>query len=120
MGDFDFSNGYVILRIMCGFILIPHTIGKITNRQAALDFFNSAGFRPPTLWANIALVVELVLAVAMIAGFETRYVALILFAYMLVCAAAVIKVTRQWLWHLGGCEYCVFLALSSLIVALTS
>lgn len=120
MGDFDFSNGYVILRIMCGAFLFPHMIGKVTNREAAMGFFDKAGLRPPAVWAAIAATAEFAMGIAMVLGFYTHWVGLILFAYMLVCTAAVIKVEKQWLWHIGGCEYCVFWAVTSLIVALHS
>jgi putative oxidoreductase len=118
MFDFDLSNGYVILRIICGAFLLPHMIGKFTARQASLGFFNAAGLKPAAAWAAVSMTVELVMGVSMIIGFYTRPVAWVLGVYLLVCAAAVIKVEKKWLWHIGGCEFCVFWAICSFIVAM--
>lgn len=120
MFDFDLSNGYVILRIICGAFLLPHSIGKFTAREASFGFFKAAGLKPAALWAYTAMAVEVVMGVSMIVGFHTRYVALLLGCYLLVCAAAVIKVEKKWLWHIGGCEFCVFWAICSFIVAMHS
>jgi putative oxidoreductase len=118
MFDFDLSNGYVILRIICGAFLVPHIIGKFTAREASIGFFNAAGLKPAPVWSAVAMTVETVMAVCMILGIYTQIVAGVLGFYMLICAAAVIKVEKKWLWHIGGCEFCVFWAICSFIVAM--
>ena len=100
-----------ILRIVCGVFFIPHVIGKITQRQAAIDFFTLAGLKPVESFLNIALTLDLLLGVGLISGKITKYLPWIAMVYLLVCAAAVIRVERKWLWHIGGCEYPVFWAI---------
>jgi len=100
-----------ILRIMCGLFFFPHVIGKISQRQAAIDFFTVVGFRPVGLFVNIALILDLLLGVGLITGQLQKYIPWIAMVYLLICAAAVIRVERKWLWHIGGCEYPVFWAI---------
>jgi hypothetical protein len=37
--------------------------------------------------------------------------------YLLIASAAVLKVTKKWLWHFGGCEYPLFWALCCAVLA---
>lgn len=110
-------TGLVALRIICGFFFIPHTLGKFTAKQAAFGFFEAAGFRPVALFAYTAMFVEAVLAILLILGLYVKPAAWFACVYLLVAAAAVIKVEKKWLWHIGGCEYTVFWALCCAIVA---
>src|SRR3546814_15262127 len=64
--SFDLSNGYVVLRILCGAYFIPHVVGKITQRQASVGFFTKAGLNPPQAWSYLAMAVEIILAPALI------------------------------------------------------
>ena len=48
----------------------------------------------------------------------TRYVGFIAFIHLLVAAAATYKVTKSWIWVIGGIEYCVFWAICCLVVAM--
>jgi putative oxidoreductase len=105
---------------MCGFFFIPHTIGKITAREAAFGFFRAAGFRPVAAFAYTAMVIELILACTLISGYFVRPAAWFACAYLLIGAAAVIKVEKKWLWHIGGCEYPFFWGLCCALVAVTS
>ena len=48
------------------------------------------------------------------------YAAALGFIHLLVAAAAVWKVMKgKWLWNIGGYEYCVFWAISCLVVAMS-
>jgi putative oxidoreductase len=107
----------VVLRIICGFFFIPHAIGKFTAQSAAFGFFHAAGFRPAPVFAYVAMGLELVLGTLLIGGWWVRPAAAIAAVYLLIAAAAVIKVERKWLWHISGCEYAVFWALCCAIVA---
>ena len=51
-------------------------------------------------------------------GIYTQYVGVIAFIHLLVAAAATYKVTKSWIWVIGGIEYCVFWAICCLVVAM--
>lgn len=115
-GNFDFENGYVLLRLICGFFLLPHAMGKFTAREASIGFFTAAGFKPPALWAYFAMTIEVILGVALILGIFTQWAAYASGLYLLVAAAANFKLSRKWLWHIGGSEWPVFWAICCFIV----
>jgi putative oxidoreductase len=96
---------------------IPHIIGKITV-PATLEFFVKAGFEPPATWMYIAGTIETVLCLGLFFGIYLQYVAFVAFIHLLVAGAATYKVTRSWIWVIGGVEYCVFWAISCLVVAM--
>jgi putative oxidoreductase len=114
---FNLLNEFNLLRIMCGAFLIPHIIGKFFE-PASANFFIAAKFNPPKPWMYLAGSIETVLAIGLIFGILTPYVAALACLHLLVAAAATYKVTRKWLWHIGGAEYCVFWALACLVVAM--
>jgi len=117
--NFDLTNEFNILRIICGAFLIPHGIGKFTAQDYSMGFLDKAGFRPPKLWLYSTLVLEAVLAVALIFGIYTRYAAILCAIFMAVAAAAVVRVTGgKWLWNLGGCEFPVFWGICAVVVAM--
>ncbi len=45
-------------------------------------------------------------------------VALIAAFHLFVAAAATYKVTKKWIWVIGGIEYCVFWMLACIILAM--
>jgi putative oxidoreductase len=114
--NFDFANGYVVLRIICGLFFIPHGVGKFTARAASIGFFTAAGFKPPALWAYSAMVIETLLGLMLILGLLTRPAAYLSALYLLIAAIANYKVSRKWLWHIGGSEWPVFWAICCAIV----
>ena len=115
---FNLLNGLVILRLICGLFFVPHLYAKFFVPEA-LGFFVAAGFKPPATWMYIACAVETVLAIGLILGIYTPYVAAIACVHLLVAAAAVYKVTKgKWLWNIGGYEYCLFWAIACLVVAM--
>ena len=113
---FDFTNGYTVLRVLCGAFFIPHAVGKITERQASVAFFKLAGLNPPQFWSYLALVIEVALAATLVLDILTVYAAYAGCIYLLIAAAANFRVSRKWLWHIGGSEWAVFWALSCAIV----
>jgi putative oxidoreductase len=116
--DFDLTNGFNVLRLICGLFFIPHIYAKFFVPEA-LGFFVAAKFKPPAFWMYAACVIETALAIGLIFAIYTAYAGAIAFLHLLVAAAAVWKVTGgKWLWTIGGCEYCVFWALCCLVVAL--
>ena len=119
MFNFDLSNGYVVLRIICGLFLIPHGVAKITFRPGPLGFFTAAGYPNPGLFVNFGIVFEFVVGIALILGVYTEIAAWLTVAFMLVATASVFKVSKgKWLWNLGGCEYTLFWAICAAIVAM--
>lgn len=115
--NFDFSDGFVLLRIMCGLFMFPHAIGKFTAREASFGFFQAAGFRPAAPFVYTAMVLEVVLGALLVLGLYVDVAASIAAIHLLIASAAVIKVNRKWLWHIGGCEFPFFWALCCALVA---
>jgi len=114
---FNLFNEFNILRIACAVFFIPHIIGKITV-PATLEFFVKAGFKPPATWMYIEGTIETFLCIGLFFGIYLQYVAFIAFIHLLVAAAATYKVTKSWIWVIGGIEYCVFWAICCLVVAM--
>lgn len=116
----DFSNGWVILRIMCGAFFVPHIYAKFYV-PAALGFFVAAKFNPPKFWMYVAGAIEIVLALALIFGIFTTFTAAIAALHLMVAAVAVYRVSDgKWLWNIGGSEFCVFWAVCCALVAMQS
>ncbi|MGC4027376.1 MAG: DoxX family protein [Steroidobacteraceae bacterium] len=116
MFNFDMSNGYVILRIICGLFIIPHAIGKITKHNTIVGLFTEAGFRPVKFWLYLAMATEWVLATCLILGICTQVAAAFTSVFMLVAAGTAYRLSRRWWWNLGGCEYPCFWTICAIIV----
>ena len=116
--NFNLANEFNILRIICGAFFIPHIFAKFFV-PAALGFFVAAGFKPAATWMYVAGAIEVVLAVGLILGMFTQYVAAIAAIHLFAAAAAVWHVSEgKWLWTIGGYEFCVFWALCCVVVAM--
>lgn len=116
--NFDLSNEFNILRIICGVFFIPHIIAKFFE-PAALNFFALAKFKPPATWMYLSGLIETVLAIGLILGILVPYVATLAAIHLTVAVIAIIRVSGgKWLWNIGGCEYPVFWALSCVVVAM--
>lgn len=116
--SFNVLDEFNILRVVCGAFFIPHIYAKFFV-PAALGFFEAAGFKPPRTWMYLSCAIEVVLAVGLIFGIYTTYVAAVAAIHLLVAAAAVWKVTNgKWLWNIGGYEYCAFWAIACVVVAM--
>ncbi len=115
---FDLTDGYNILRLICGLFFIPHIYAKFFVPEA-LGFFVAAKFKPPATWMYTSCVIETVLAIALIFNIYPRYAGAVAFVHLMVAAVAVWRVTGgKWLWNIGGAEYCVFWAISCAVVAM--
>ena len=114
---FNLLNEFNILRIICGLFFIPHIYAKFFVPEA-LGFFVAAKFKPPALWMYVACVVEIVVATGLILGIYTTIAAAVATLHLLIAAAGVNRVTGKWLWNIGGYEYCLFWAISCLVVAM--
>ena len=114
---FNLLNAVVILRLMCGLFFIPHVVGKFTE-PATLNFFKAAGFQPPATWMYTAGAIETVLTIALVLDIYTPYVALVAAFHLFVAGAATYKVTKKWIWVIGGIEYCAFWMLACIVLAM--
>jgi len=115
---FNLLNEFNILRIICGAFFIPHIYAKFFV-PAALGFFVAAKFKPPAFWMYTAGAIETVLAIGLILGIGTSYVAWVAAFHLGVAAIAVYRVTGgKWLWNIGGYEYCLFWAIGCVVVAM--
>jgi len=116
--NFDLTNGFNILRLICGLFFIPHIYAKFFVPEA-LGFFVAAGFKPPKVYLYTACIIETVVAFCLIFDIFPMLAGAVGFIHLLVAAAAVWKVTKgKWLWNIGGYEYCVFWAICCLIVSM--
>jgi putative oxidoreductase len=114
---FDVTQGVVVLRLICGLFFIPHIVGKFTE-PATLNFFKAAKFNPPATWMYIAGAIETLLTIGLVFNIYTPYVAVVAAIHLCVAGAATYKVTKKWIWVVGGFEYCLFWALSCVALAL--
>ena len=110
-------NEFNLLRIVCAVFFIPHIVAKFTV-PAALKFYVDVGFKPPAFWMYLAGAIETVLTICLFLGIYTRFAGAIGFIHLTVAAAATYKLTRNWLWVIGGIEYCIFWALCCLVIAM--
>ena len=72
-----------LLRIVTGLWLLPHGIPKIGGFAGTAEFLGSIGYNPGWFWTVVAIVVEVVFALMLAAGFLTRLAALFIFIHML-------------------------------------
>ena len=70
--QFDLTNEFNILRIVCGAFFVPHSVAKLSEWEFSLGFFTQAGFPKPVAWQYLALAFEAVLALCLILGWQTR------------------------------------------------
>ena len=116
--NFNPTDGINILRLICGLFFIPHIYAKFFVPEA-LGFFVAAKFNPPKAWMYVACVIEIIISIGLIFAILPFYAGVLGFIHLLVAAAAVARVTGgKWLWNIGGYEYCVFWAISCLVVAM--
>jgi putative oxidoreductase len=70
-------------RILLALLFLPAGIGKITGFAGTVGYITSAGLPMPQIAAVIALSIEIVGGVALIAGLGTRFAALVLAVFTL-------------------------------------
>jgi putative oxidoreductase len=116
--NFDLTNGFNILRIICGAFFVPHIYAKFFVPEA-LGFFVAAKFRPPKVWMYVSAAIETAVAVALVLGIYTMYAAALAALHLTIAVVAVYRVTGgKWLWNIGGYEYCLFWAICCAVVAM--
>lgn len=73
-------------RLLLAWLFVPAGIGKVTGFAGMVGYATSVGLPLPQLGIAVALVVEIVGGLALIAGFATRWAALTLAFFTLVAS----------------------------------
>ena len=73
-------------RVLLAALFLPAGISKLTGFEGTVGYIASVGLPLPVVGAVLALLVEIVGSVALIAGFSTRIAALVLAAFTLVAS----------------------------------
>ena len=117
--NFDLTNGFNVLRIMCGLFFVPHLVMKASGVTGAINAFRDFRFYPPAAWVYAAIAVEIVATIGLVFGIYTRYVALLAAIFLLIATFGVYRFANgKWLWNIGGCEYPLFWAICCIVVAM--
>jgi putative oxidoreductase len=117
--NFDPTNGYNILRIICGAFLLPHLYAKASNLPFTFQLYKDFRLEPPKVWAFCAMATEVVCSTGLIFGIYTRYAAILCAIFLFVAAWAVWRHSGgKWLWNIGGYEYCLFWGICCIVVAM--
>lgn len=73
-------------RVLLAALFLPAGISKLTGFSGTVGYISSVGLPLPTVAAAVALIVEIVGSLALLAGFGTRFAALVLAAFTLVAS----------------------------------
>jgi len=73
-------------RLLLAVLFLPAGIGKLTGFAGTVGYISSVGLPLPQVAAALALVVEIVGGAALVAGYGTRLVAIVLAAFTLVAS----------------------------------
>lgn len=114
------TNDYaaLVIRLALGLMFLAHGLLKVFvfTLPGTAGYFASVGF--PAWTAYVVAPAEVLAGLALIAGFQTRWVALA--GVPLLLGALVVHAGNGWLFSNanGGWEYPLFLAVTALVVAL--
>ena len=73
-------------RLLLALLFLPAGIGKLTGFAGTVGYISSVGLPMPQMAAALALVVEIVGGAALIAGYGTRFAAVVLAVFTLVAS----------------------------------
>jgi len=117
--NFDPTNEFNILRLICGLFLLPHLYAKASNLEFTYKIYTDFRLNPPKAWVFSCIAIEIICSIGMVFAIQTRYVALLEAVFLFVAAWAVWRYSNgKWLWNIGGYEYCVFWAICCIVVAM--
>jgi putative oxidoreductase len=117
--NFDLSNAFNILRIVCGLFFIPHLFVKFQNQEFVKGFMAKVGLNPPAAWLYGAFVVEIIATIGLVFGIYTTYVATLAGIFLVVAAWSSYKYSEgKWIWNFGGAEYPLFWGIVCFVVAM--
>jgi len=74
-------------RVFLAWLFLASGYGKLGSIPGTTAYFTNLGMTPAELWAWFAGIVEVILGVALILGFGTRYAAIASFVWVLVATA---------------------------------
>lgn len=119
--SFDLSNGFNLLRILCGVYFVPHLFVKLRNQDFVRGFMLRVGLRPPGAWLYAAFLIEALATAGLVLDLLTFYAAVLAAAFLAVAAWASWRHSAgKWMWNFGGAEYPLFWSLCCVAVALES
>ena len=73
-------------RLLLAWLFLPAGLGKLTGFAGTVGYISSVGLPMPQAAAALAMVVEIVGSLALIAGYRTRVVAIVLAVFTLVAS----------------------------------
>ncbi|HSN79477.1 MAG TPA: DoxX family protein [Rhodoferax sp.] len=73
-------------RLLMVALFLPAGIGKLTGFADTVGYISSVGLPLPTIAAAVAVIVEIIGSLALLAGFGTRIAAVVLAAFTLVAS----------------------------------
>lgn len=76
----------LVARLLMAAMFLPAGIGKLTGFAGTVGYISSVGLPLPAVGAVLALVVEIVGSLALVAGFGTRIAAIVLAGFTLVAS----------------------------------
>ena len=77
----------LVSRVFLAWLFLASGYGKLGSIPGTTAYFTNLGMTPAELWAWFAGIVEVILGVALILGFGTRYAAIASFVWVLVATA---------------------------------
>ena len=94
------SSDVLILigRILLAWVFLAVAYGAITNFAGSLGYFTSLKLFSPSLFAWLAVVVELLISASLILGIGTRYGAVLAFLFVVIATALA---HRYWEYPAG-------------------
>lgn len=117
--NFDLTNEFNILRIICGLFLVPHLIAKATNLEVMVGVYRDFRLYPPKAWIFSCMFMEVIGSIGLVFAIYTRYVAILVAIFLFVAAWSVWRYSKgKWLWNIGGYEYPVFWGICCIVVAM--
>ncbi len=112
------NYGITLLRIALGAMFLAHGLLKVLvfTLPGTAGFFESVGF--PGFLAYIVAPFEVIAGVALLLGFQTRFVAAVSVPVLL--GAALVHIGNGWVFSApnGGWEYPVYLAIAAIAQSL--
>ncbi|MEO8313602.1 MAG: DoxX family protein [Pseudomonadota bacterium] len=115
--SFELPEAQVVVRILCGVFLLPHTVAKLSHVSRAAEFFEKVGLRPAPFFVVVTAVMETVAAISLIFDIYRNIGALIAASILFVACWAQLKINgANWRWQFKGAEYMLFWGLTTLAV----
>ena len=74
--NFDLTNEFNILRLICGLFLLPHFYAKASNLEFTYKIYDDFRLYPVKAWVFSCMAIEIICAIGMVFAIYTRYVAL--------------------------------------------